>query len=289
MIKKLLKKHNLFSFKAILAIIAAAGALIYAMIFLYVYINQRSLMYHPEREKYGLAHYAISNTEEIFITTTDGVKLQAWFRKPDNGCDMTIFLHGNAGSLDDRADKLKQLADMGYGFVIAAWRGFGESAGHPSKEGLYSDARAVINFAQAQGYKPEDVVMIGESLGTGIATRMANEKRFKGLFLITPYTTIADRARELYPLLPTQSLTNDNYNNIDGVAGIMQPLLIIHGTSDTIVPIQHAEKVYAAALEPKKLIIYPGIGHTNYDKKAVFSEMRDFFGMCTKGGHDFPN
>ena len=101
---------------------------IYIGMVLFMYLNQQNLLYHPEREKYGLAHYKITNAEEITLTSDDGTKLQAWYyRKPDHDCDMTVFLHGNAGSLDDRADKLKELADMGYGFIIPAWRGFGES------------------------------------------------------------------------------------------------------------------------------------------------------------------
>jgi len=273
--------NKCFASKALRALIIAVVA-IYAAAVVYMYVFQRGLMYHPEREKYGLAHYNLSNTEEVTITSADGTKLQAWFRKPDNGCDMTVFLHGNAGSLDDRADKLKELAEMGYGFVIASWRGFGESEGSPTMEGIYNDARAAIEFAVSKGYAVDDIVLIGESLGSGVATQMATEYKFKGLFLITPYTSIADRGAEIYPLLPVHILTKDNYSVLDKIAGIKQPLLIIHGTKDTIIPHSHSEKIIAAAMEPKKLVIYPDIGHINYDKKDVFIQMRDFFGMCSK-------
>lgn len=268
----------------VIAIIAAYSAAV-----VYMYVNQRGLMYHPEQEKHGLSYYNLSNTEEITLISADGTKLQAWYRKPDNGCDMTVFLHGNSGSLDDRADKLKQLADMGYGFIIPAWRGFGKSEGTPEMEGIYGDARAAIKFAESEGYHVEDMVLIGESLGTGIATKMATEYKFKGLFLITPYTSIADRGAELYPVLPVQSLTKDNYSVIDKIADIKQPLLIIHGTKDLIIPHAHAEKIIATAMEPKKLVIYPDIGHTNYDIKAVFTEMRNFFGMCVKAHNESSN
>jgi fermentation-respiration switch protein FrsA (DUF1100 family) len=255
---------------------------IYIGMVLFMYLNQQNLLYHPEREKYGLAHYKITNAEEITLTSDDGTKLQAWYRKPDHDCDMTVFLHGNAGSLDDRADKLKELADMGYGFIIPAWRGFGESEGSPSMEGIYNDARAAIKFAESKGYQTEDMVLIGESLGSGIATKMATEFQFKGLFLITPYTSIADRASEMYPFMPVHNLTKDNFSVIDKIATIKQPLLIIHGTNDLVIPHSHSEKIISVAIEPKKLVLYPDIGHVNYDIKAVFTQMKDFFGMCVK-------
>lgn len=278
------KNKNSFSKLLWIPIIALS---IYLLSIAYMYFFQRSFLYHPLKEVNGLAHYKLSNTEEVFLTADDGTKIQAWFRTPDNGCDMTIFLHGNYGSLDDRADKLKQLADMGYGFIIPAWRSFGKSEGEPNMENLYSDARTVIKFAASKGYNTENIIMIGESLGTGIATKMANEFSFKGLFLITPYTSIADRAGEIYPGMPTKTLTKDNYKVLENIATIKQPLLIIHGTNDTIIPHSHSEKIIAAAMEPKKLVIYPGIGHSNYNIKAVFTEMKNYFGIdCSKSSKE---
>ena len=249
-------------------------SIVYLAMIILLYVNQREVMYHPHKQKHELAYYKLQDTEEISLTTQDNVKLQAWFRKPDSNKNMVIFLHGNAGNLENRVDKLKQLIEMGYGFIIPAWRSFGKSEGTPTREGLSLDARAAIAYVQSKGYKLEQTIMIGESLGTGVATEMALEHKFKGLFLITPYTSIADRASEMYPFMLAQYLTKDNFKILDNIAKINQPLFIIHGDKDIVVPYQHAERVFAAAKEPKKFILYPGIGHSDYNVREVFTQMQ---------------
>lgn len=249
----------------------------YIVLLSVIYFNQRSLLYHPHKEEHPLSYYHIDNAEEITLTTEDNIKLEAWYRPADKNHDMIIFLHGNAGNLNNRAEHLKILAQMGYGFIIPAWRGFGKSKGTPTMDGLFLDAKAAIKFVQEKGYDLKHTIIIGESLGTGIATQMALEYKFKGLFLITPYTSIADRASEIYPFMFAQVLTKDNFKVLDNIKSINQPLLIIHGTEDKVVPYQHSEKIYAAALEPKKLIIYPDKNHVDYDKKQIFLEMNNYF------------
>ncbi len=249
----------------------------YLVIIALVYFKQRDMMYHPDKQLHELSFYKIDGAEEITLTTKDNIKLQAWFRKSDTNKEMVIFLHGNAGNLENRVDKLKQLVEMGYGFIIPAWRGFGKSEGSPTKTGLFLDAEAAITCVLEKGYSLPNIIMVGESLGTGIATEMALKYNFKGLFLITPYTSIADRAGEIYPYLPTQYLTKDNFKVEENIAKINQPLFIIHGTSDNVVPYFHSEKIFSKAIEPKKMIIYPGIGHSNYNIKEIFEQMKLFF------------
>jgi uncharacterized protein len=249
----------------------------YILFLTYLYLNQRSMMYHPEGELNSLSHYSLSATEEITLITSDGIKLQAWYRKPNDNKHMVIFLHGNAGNLENRVDKLEKLIKMGYGFIIPAWRGFGKSSGKASMKGLYQDAEAAISFIKSRDYELENTILIGESLGTGIAAEMATRYRFKGLFLITPYKSIAARADELYPLMLATYLTKDNFNVIDKISSINQPVLIIHGTEDNVVPCSHSEEIFTKAKEPKKMIIYPGVGHSDYDIQEVFVEMSEFF------------
>lgn len=251
---------------------------LYLLVLVLVYVGQRNMMYHPNKKQiHELSFYNIEDTEEIFLTTKDKVRLQAWFKKPKDGKDMVIFLHGNAGNLENRIDKLEQLAQMGYGFIIPAWRGFGKSGGTPTKEGLFMDAEAAIDYVKEQNYNLYNVIMVGESLGTGVATEMAIKYKFKGLFLITPYTSIANRAGEIYPFLPTKYLTKDNFQVEENIDIINQPLLIVHGAKDVVVPFQHSNKIFERAKQPKKIIIYPGVGHNDYDVREVFEEMRKFF------------
>ncbi|AIF81035.1 hypothetical protein I862_02360 [endosymbiont of Acanthamoeba sp. UWC8] len=262
--------------------IIIACMVLYLGVMGYIYLNQRTLLYHPEQEMIGLESYNMPGTEEIFLTTKDGVKIQAWYKKPDTGKEMVIFYHGNSGHIPQRIDKLKELNAMGYGFIIPAWRGFGKSEGFPTEKGILNDAEATIEFIKKEGYDLKKVIVIGESLGTGVATQMAAKHEFKGLLLITPYTTIQDRASEIYFYIPVKYLLKDNFDTINNISKVKVPVIIIHGDNDEIIPHTHSLKIIEKVNEPKKLIIYPGINHTNYDSKTVFTEMRNFFKSLEK-------
>ncbi len=271
--------------KTIFSIILAF-LVIYLSAIGYMYYNQRTFLYHPEKEVVGLEYFNLPRTKEIYLTTKDGVKIQAWYSKPDNGHEMVVFFHGNSGHIPQRVDKLKELKSMGYGFIIPAWRGFGKSEGSPSEEGIYNDANATLDFLKKEGYDLKKVIIIGESLGTGIATKMATENDFKGLLLITPYTTISDRASEIYFYLPIKSLVHDNFDNINNISKVEEPVIIIHGDNDDIIPHTHSLKIIKEANEPKKLIIYPDVNHSNYDSKTVFTEMKNFFKSLEKNSEE---
>jgi uncharacterized protein len=244
-----------------------------------IYFNQRDLLYHPAKELHSFESYKFLNTKEIQLLTADNVRLRAWYKEPDKAGLMVIFLHGNAGNISNRIDKLKALIDHGDGFIIVEWRGFGKSEGVPTKNGLFLDAEAGINFLKQNNYDLTKIIIIGESLGTGVAVEMATRYKFKGVFLLTPYTSIVDRASEIYPYLPVKYLTKDNFVVLDKIDKINQPLLIVHGTADNVVPYEHALKVFQRAKEPKELITYFGSGHNNYDVVDAFNKLHQYFGI----------
>lgn len=256
-------------------------AVLYGSILAWIYNNQRSLLYFPEKETKSLASYNLEDTKEIFREASDGTKLQIWYREPSKeGMPMIIYYHGNAYTLGYRHLKFKEMIDRGYGFIAVAWRGFGKSEGSPSEEGLYKDARTSVKFLEELGYKTEDTIVIGESLGSGLAVKMATEFSFKGVFLITPYTQIADRAQEIYWYLPVKGLLYDNFDNIGKIANINAPIIMVHGDQDLVIPHTHSEKLMNFAKDPKKLIIYPGKGHSNLDNRIIYGEMSKFFGYA---------
>ncbi|MBS0236079.1 MAG: alpha/beta fold hydrolase [Proteobacteria bacterium] len=259
-------------------------AMLYVIVIVGFFALQEHLIFHPLKSNNGLLYYQelgkLKGVREVTIESYGGVKLQAWYRRPDPGYDMVLYLHGNSGNIEQRAGKIQLLADMGYGVLIPAWRGFGSSTGSPSKEGIYEDARAAVRFLMKQGYDSRKVTIVGESLGSGPAVKMATEKEFKGLLLITPYTSIADRGYETYPFLPINTLLKHNFDNMSNIKDVHVPIIIVHGTDDVIMPHWHSERLHKEANEPKKLIIYPGVGHSDYDTARIFQEMRSFLGMA---------
>lgn len=250
---------------------------LYLCVVAWLYVNQRSLLYFPDKDVKEVAEYSLTDTQDIMIDSMDGTKIQVWYHKPAKNMPVVLYFHGNSYNLGKRAVKFKELIDMGYGFIAPSYRGFGKSDGHPDMQGILSDARASIQFLESEGYKTEDTILVGESLGSGVATTMATERHFKGLMLITPYTTIIDRAQEIYWYLPVGYLVHDNFSSIDKIGSLDTPVLLVHGTKDEVIPHTHSEKLMALAHEPKKLIIYEGKGHNNLDDREMFKEMTKYF------------
>jgi dipeptidyl aminopeptidase/acylaminoacyl peptidase len=243
----------------------------------WVYFNQRSLLYFPDVDVKAPSEYGLLNMQDLTIKSLDGTNIQLWYQEPKDGMPVVLYLHGNSYNLGQRVHRFQELTDMGYGIIAPSYHGFGKSEGKPSRKAILSDARAAVKFLQDNGYSSEKSIVIGESLGSGVAVAIANEFQFAGVFLITPYTSIANRAQEIYWYLPVSILIKDNFISYDKIDKINAPLLIIHGTKDDIIPHSHSEELIDLANEPKKLIIYEGKGHSNFDNREIFKELTRYF------------
>ena len=261
------------NFKTLLALLAIA----YLGIIGWIYLNQRKLLFFPDTAIKQVEEYNLAGTQDLMIETNNGEKIQLWYHPAKHGMPMTLYFHGNSYNLGQRALKFRELIDLGYGFIAPSYSGFGKSDGTPSKESVLESARTAVRFLKDQGFQTKDVLLIGESLGSGVAVNMAIEDNYKGLFLITPYTSIADRAQEIYWFLPVRYLLKDGIESKIFIDKINAPLLMAHGTNDLIIPHTHSKQLFSVAKDPKKLIIYEGKGHSNLDTREIFREMTEYF------------
>ena len=182
-----------------------------------------------------------SGFNERTITEADGTRLRIWESgPPDKGKPTVVFFYGHAGTLSDFAGVGEDLRENGYGVVLGSYRGYSRNPGDPSEAGLFADARAILS-ALPRGQGP--IVVWGQSLGTGVAARMAAEGRASGLILQSPYTSIVDIAAMQYPLFPVRLLDRDPFDTVSLVPKIRMPVLIIHGTDDGTVPFWMGERL----------------------------------------------
>ena len=224
---------------------------IYISVLVILFIFQRNLMYHPNENNYFGDKLEV-NIKKVNIKTSDNINLLGWFHKKDLDKFKTIvYFHGNAGTLENRIHKLNHFKDMDVNFLIIAWRGFSGNEGKPSENGLYIDGLSAINWIISQGVKEQNIILYGESLGTGIATELAQQKKYAGVILETPFTSMADAAQKIYPFIPVGLLIKDKYENKNKIKNINIPILIMHGEKDTIVPFKMGKKIYNLANEPK--------------------------------------
>tara|TARA_Y100001970_G_scaffold210890_1_gene257357 strand:+ start:1381 stop:2199 length:819 start_codon:yes stop_codon:yes gene_type:complete len=238
-------------FRNILLLFFQLVVLIYILILIFLYFYQRNLLYHPNENNYSGDHISV-NIKKIKVKTNDDIELLGWYHEKDVKRYKTIlFFHGNAGTLENRIHKLNHFQEMDVNFLIIAWRGFSGNKGSPTEKGLYEDGKSAINWLIDKGIKEENIILYGESLGTGVATHLSQNKNFAGVILETPFTSMIDAAKNFYPYIPVGLLLKDKFDNKSKIRNISVPILIMHGEIDQIVPYSMGKKIYEIANEPK--------------------------------------
>jgi fermentation-respiration switch protein FrsA (DUF1100 family) len=237
-----------------------------------VWITQRWLIYFPTADLPAPGAVGLPTASEVAFPTADGLTLRAWF-VPAAGTDRRItvlFFSGNGGNRALRAPFAAALAVRGISTLLVDYRGYGGNPGRPTESGLAADARAARAYlAQRPGADATRVVYFGESLGTGVAVRLATEHPPFALVLRSPYTSLVDIGRRHYPFLPVSLLLADRFASIDRIGGLSCPVLVIAGTRDSIVPADQSERLFEAARNPsKKLLMIDGADHNDYELLA---------------------
>jgi len=237
--------------KMIIIYLISLMVLVYFIMTLILYIFQRNLLYHPVENNYQGDELTVK-IEKVKIRTKDNIELLGWYHNKNIEDYKTIlFLHGNAGALENRIHKINHFNDMNLNFLLLAWRGFSGNKGKPTEQGLYKDARSAIKWLKEKGILEENIIIYGESLGTGVATEIAQNKNFAGVILESPFTSMVTAGKSKYPIFPIKLLLKDKYESDKKIKNIKSPILIMHGEVDKIVPFWMGKKMFELANEPK--------------------------------------
>lgn len=197
-------------------------------------------------------------------------RLIVWVAKPRKGKPTILYFHGNAGNLANRGWRFQQIVARGYGLVAPAYRGSSGSTGAPSEPALTADAQAVYD-ALGQlipDLGPGRTVLYGESLGTGVALKLAASRRNTpplAVVLEAPFTSLPDVVRQTMPRFkPLLPLMKNRWSSKTHVRSLTAPLLVLHGTRDRVIPIEQGRQVYAAAPSgSKQFLAVAGAGHSD--------------------------
>ncbi|GHU01605.1 alpha/beta hydrolase [Alphaproteobacteria bacterium] len=200
---------------------------------------------------------------EVSFKTADGLDLYAWYAPPaTRGAATIIYFHGNAAKMLDAAYSVRPLVEAGYGMLIVEYRGYAGNPGTPSEAAFYADAADAYDWLK-KTHDPKKIVLYGMSIGTGVATRLATLRKASGLVLEGGFTSLTDVAAEKYWYLPARWLLRDRYDSLARLPELKIPLLIVHGDSDWVVPAAQARRNFAAAGDPKEMVIIPGGHHSD--------------------------
>lgn len=236
---------------ALLAIIAVYGAVAAVLA-----LSQTRLIY-PAPSGPGTAP---AGFDRIVYQTSDGLELAAGYRPARTGQPTILYFHGNGADWQSSVVATDRLVPEGYGVLAAEYRGYRSNPGRPSEEGLIRDGRAAMTWLAGQGVTPTDTVIVGNSIGTGVATRIASETHPRALILMSPFTSLSGLVSEKLWWLPTGWLLRDRYDNAALLPGVRSPVLILHGDRDDLIPPNHARRL-AATKPGSELVMVRGAGH----------------------------
>ena len=240
--------------------------IVYILLIIFLYLYQGHLLYLPSGEYVSPQNRNLTNIEELKFKTSDNIEDIAWFVKPASADkDIIVYFHGNASNLYSAYDSLlPSLKKYGYGALIVEYRGYSQIEGEPSEKGLYEDSRSAIKALLSKHNIAENkLILLGRSLGSGIAVKMATEFNTKLLALISPYKSITAVAQREYWYVPVKYLLHDHYNVSKIIPNVEEKILIFHGTKDPLIPIEHGRELYNLAKSEKIFFPLKGYNHHN--------------------------
>jgi fermentation-respiration switch protein FrsA (DUF1100 family) len=250
-------------------VLSMVGALLIAAAALLVLLwaGQRSLLYLPLGSVLSPAEAGVGRADEFFVRASDGLSLGAWFLRTDRRPPLAtvIVFNGNAGNRSHRAPLARRLAGAGLDVCLFDYRGYGGNPGTPSEEGLLRDARAVhAAVAGRPGVDPDRIILMGESLGTGVVLSAARDVHPMAVVLRSPFTSMADVAAHHYWFLPVRSLLWDRYDSLSRIGTLSCPVAVIAGDRDSVVPIALSRRLFDAIRAPKTFITVRGADHNDW-------------------------
>lgn len=240
-----------------------------------VYVAQRSLMYFPDTAHVLPAAAGLPEAEEVPLTAADGVRIAAWHVPPRDGKPVILYFHGNGGALRFRVTRFRRLIADGIGLVALEYRGYGGSGGSPNEQGLIADAQAAYHFAAAH-YPPQQLVLWGESLGSGVAIAVGAERPVGRVILEAPFTSAVALGARHYWYLPVRLLMKDQFRSDLRIGKVKAPVMIMHGVNDRVVPYAMGEQLFELANKPKHFVRFLDGGHEDLDDNGGLDAVARF-------------
>lgn len=240
---------------------------------------ERSLVYPvPSRER-GDWRPRWLRPQNVWFRSADDTKLHGWYVPASDPARLVVYCHGNGEHVADQANLVTRLQSyLSATVFLFDYRGYGRSRGKPSEAGCIADGLAAQRWlAEREGVKTDDIVVIGRSIGGGIAVAMAAEQGAHTLVLENTFSRMTDAAAHLYPWLPVRLVMRNRYNSLRRIELFSGPLFQCHGTADEIVPIKLGRRLHEAAPGRRKHFYEIANGrHNDTPPPAYYSALAQF-------------
>ena len=254
-------------------------AVVYLGVVLVFLFFENWLIYHPTKAAENWGEPTFSDWEDVNdLTTSGGIKIHAWWCPRQSTDGVLLFCHGNAGNISDRAQFIPMLqTELGVSVLIFDYPGYGKSDGNVSEQGCYAAAEAAFKYLTTKkNTPPEKIILLGNSLGGGVATHLAEKNPHRALILSKTFTSLPDVGQRLYPRMPVRLFMRNQFPILSKLPNCRRPVILVHGQRDGLVPFDHAEQLYRAANEPKMFYTLPEGDHNTPLPVEFFQEAKRF-------------
>jgi len=261
------------------------GVAVYVGLCLLVVFRQSRYVYYPGSAVTLTPADIQLGFESVLLQTDDNEQVAAWFvpvSEDWRNAPTLLFCHGNAGNMSDRLGSIQTFHRLGLNVFIFDYRGYGESSGRPTEAGTCLDARAAWDYLRREQSIPaERIVVFGRSLGGVVATWLAGQVTPGALVAESSFTSARDMAATMFPLLPSRLLCRFRYDTLAMIRTVTCPVLLAHSRDDEMIPFTHAQRLFDAAGEPKRLVEMGG-GHNagGLDADGIYQgELKEFLDL----------
>jgi uncharacterized protein len=227
-------------------------------------------------ESYGL------KPEEVWLTTSDGVRINGWFFAQPGAKRVLLYFHGNAENIGTGLERTKILSALGLNIFAVDYRGYGKSEGLPDEAGVYRDADAAYRYLTVvRGFRPKNVILHGVSLGGAVAIDLASRVECGGLIAESTFTSARDMARRAFLIPLFAYVPKSQFKSLDKITAVRAPVLIIHGKHDELIPFAMGEQLFQAAPQTKILAPLEFAGHNDVllvNREVYLAHLQEFLG-----------
>jgi hypothetical protein len=251
----------------------------YLLVVLLAFVFQARMVFYPESSLAGTPGDLGLEYEDVWLTSSDGIRVHGWYVPSERGRTTVLFLHGNAGNISHRLEMLDIIHRLGLNCLIIDYRGFGQSQGSPSEQGVSLDAEAAWDWLVAsKGLGSQDIISWGRSLGGPVAARLARDRTPGALIIESSFTSMPELGQKLYPFLPVKMISRFSFPTLNYIQDLSCPLLVVHSGDDKLVPFQHGKRLYKAAGGPKEFLKISGAHNDGFlvSGETYFRGISDF-------------
>lgn len=240
-----------------------------------LYLQQDRVLFYPGPNDSALLSHWRAGAVEI---RTPDARLEGWWAENPASTTPFVILYfgGNAEDVLYTAGMAERFAARR--MLVVNYRGYGQTQGAPSQDALYEDGRAIYDYVVNEvGTKPDHIVVMGRSLGSGVASMLAAERQVRAAILITPFESITAVAASHYPIFPVRLLLKHPFDSASFARRTNVPALIIAAAEDNVIPAKHAQALSHVWAGEQSLHVLQGVGHNDLESHpAYFPLINDF-------------